>query len=534
MDSEQRPHPSAEGTFDKTPFAHVLLYIRERALDGTLSIDGPADGPLAGEHFFVFERGALAQSWIASGIDRIGDLLCEGGTIPESKIQDAEVVLAAAPQLVGELYLEMELIEPDAIPTALREQNRRRALRMFELADASYRFYQGTDLLHGFGSDRFTVDPLAIVWRGVCAAPPRAKLDPLIGSLGRTQIQLREDAQLDAFEFESDAQPLLSLLRLGPASLAELEAAAPDPALAHLLVYVLLTSKQAVPLKRPSTRPRSAASPPPIPPSAGGSTGERASLSDQAQVEQAEAMLAAMDEQTFFEMLGVPTDAPDAAIRQAFLKLATKWHPDRVASPRVKDAYQRVFALFNEAHQTLSNPKSRERYARVARDGGGTPAAQRKIEAMLEADNLAQRAEFHLKRKEMVDAERLAREAMALSDEDPAVLATLGAVLLELNTPKSLDEAITVLVKSVEISPNSDHAHMLLGLGYKRRGDAAKALHHFQRAAEINPKNVEAAREVRLAFSQGTGTGNRPAVRPGQPGAGTADKDGLLNKIFKR
>ncbi len=533
MDSQQRPQPSAEGSFDKTPFAHVLLYIRERALDGTLAIDGPADGPLAGEHFFVFEKGALAQSWIATGLDRIGDLLCESGTVPEAKIQDAEVVLAAAPQLVGELYVEMGLVDPDTVSAALYEQNRRRSLRMFELPDASYRFYQGADLLRGFGGERFPVDILAIVWRGVCATPPREKLDPLVASLGRTQIKLREEAQLDPFEFGPEVHAAVSLLRFGPATLAELEAASPEPFLAQLLVYILLTSKQAVPLKRASIRPPPAAKPAaPIAPTAV-STGERASLSDEALVKSAKDLLAAMDEQTFFEMLGVSMDAPDAAIRQAFLKLATKWHPDRVASPAVKEAYQRVFALFNEAHQTLSNPKSRERYARIARDGGGTPAAQRKIEAMLEADNLAQRAEVHLKRKEIVDAERLAREAMALSDEDPAVLATLGAVLIEQNTPETLEEAVGVLVKSVAISPNSDHAHTLLGAAYKRRGDGARSLQHFQKAAELNPKNIDAAREVRLAFAQGTGTGNRPAVRPGQPGA-TSEKDGLLNKIFKR
>ncbi len=43
-----RPQPSAEGQLSRTPFAHVLLYMRERRLTGTLSVQAPETTPEIG------------------------------------------------------------------------------------------------------------------------------------------------------------------------------------------------------------------------------------------------------------------------------------------------------------------------------------------------------------------------------------------------------------------------------------------------------------------------------------------------------
>ncbi len=531
MDKPRRPPPSAEGRFGKTPFAHVLLYVREHALSGTLSVDGPAGGPMAGEHFFVFERGELAQSWIATGIDRLGDLLVEMKLVAASSRRDAEVLLAAAPQLVGDAFVEMGVADHDAIARALREQNRRRAHRIFTLGNATYRFYQDLDLLQGFGRERFSVNVLAIVWKGVCASPPHATIEQLLARLGDAPIKLRAGAQLDAFEFEPDVERVLDVLRLGPASIADLEAFSPDPQLARTLAYVLLTSKQAdASAQRQANHPPAAApapAPAPAPVAA-------PPVAQDPRAKEADDLLATMDEQTYFEMLGVAVDAPDDAIRAAFMKLAAKWHPDRATGPAAKESYQRLFALINDAHQALSDPKARERYTRVAKDGGGTPAAQKKVAAMLEASTLAQKSEIHLRRRELNEAESLAREAMSLHDEDPAVLAALGAVLIEKNAPEQLDEALATLTQAVTLAPKNDRAQVLLAHGYKRKNDAAKALAHYKLALEANPKNVDAAREVRLAEMRSR---NAPAAAPAKADEKpAADKSpaGLLSKLFKR
>jgi hypothetical protein len=80
---------------------------------------------------------------------------------------------------------------------------------------------------------------------------------------------------------------------------------------------------------------------------------------------------------------------------------------------------------------------------------------------------------------------------------------------------------------------------------HKRLGNLHGAAKDFRQAADLNPRNVDALREVRL-FEMRKGTGSippppveerRPSTKPGQsqrpppvaPGGG-----GLLGKLFKK
>ncbi|MFO0563745.1 MAG: DnaJ domain-containing protein [Polyangiales bacterium] len=557
MASASRPHPSAEGRFGKTPFAHVLLYIREHGLSGTLSIDGPAGGALAGEHFFVFENGSLAQTWIATGIDRLGDILVETKVIPNAARKDAEVVHNATKQLIGDVFVEMNLCDAAAIARGLAEQNRRRAVRIFALGDAAYRFYQDSDLLEGFGRERFSVDVLAIVWLGVQASPPNATIGAVLNRVGAQSIRLKPNALLDAFGFSDDVQHILDVLRLGPATIKDLESFSTDAQVARSLAYVLLTSKQAEVSAAPpaalAPQPAPRASQPPLAPVGSAPTTPAVSAAPAAvathtqssgpapssdpKAREAEVLLASMDEQTYYEMLGVAKNASMDEIRGSFMKMAAKWHPDRAPTAAAKEAYQRVFAMVNEAHQTLSDETARGRYNRIAQDGGGTPAAQRKVLAMLEASSLAQKADIHHRRREFAEAEKLARQAAEMHRDDPAVVTVLGAVLLEKTDAASLDEAIVALTEAVTLAPKNDRAQVLIANAFKRKGDNAKSLEHFRLALEANPKNIDAAREVRLADMRAKNAPAQSAKKDESAEAKPADKStagGIFSKLFKR
>lgn len=63
-------------------------------------------------------------------------------------------------------------------------------------------------------------------------------------------------------------------------------------------------------------------------------------------------------EQDYYEILGVPRDASEKEIRDAYHKLAMKWHPDRNKS---SDAEQR-FKEIARAYAILKDPKKRAQY----------------------------------------------------------------------------------------------------------------------------------------------------------------------------
>lgn len=76
-----------------------------------------------------------------------------------------------------------------------------------------------------------------------------------------------------------------------------------------------------------------------------------------------------MDKRDYYEVLGVPRDTDENAIKSAYRKLARQYHPD---VNKATDAGER-FKEINEAYEVLSDPEKRgvyDRYGRTATQGG--------------------------------------------------------------------------------------------------------------------------------------------------------------------
>jgi curved DNA-binding protein len=63
----------------------------------------------------------------------------------------------------------------------------------------------------------------------------------------------------------------------------------------------------------------------------------------------------------YYEVLGVPRDADQDAIRRAYRKLARKYHPDVNSDSDAEDRFKEL----GEAYEVLSDPEKRERYDRL-------------------------------------------------------------------------------------------------------------------------------------------------------------------------
>jgi curved DNA-binding protein CbpA len=76
-----------------------------------------------------------------------------------------------------------------------------------------------------------------------------------------------------------------------------------------------------------------------------------------------------------YAVLGVPSDAEIAQIRERYRFLAQAYHPDKFSSDAHKRQAEDAFKGINEAFQTLSNPSLRDAYDRQRASG---PASQPK------------------------------------------------------------------------------------------------------------------------------------------------------------
>lgn len=79
------------------------------------------------------------------------------------------------------------------------------------------------------------------------------------------------------------------------------------------------------------------------------------------------------DKRDYYEVLGVPKDADDAALKKAYRVLAKKYHPD--TNPGDKEA-ETKFKEASEAYAILSDPQKRQQYdqfGHAAFENGGGP-----------------------------------------------------------------------------------------------------------------------------------------------------------------
>ena len=77
------------------------------------------------------------------------------------------------------------------------------------------------------------------------------------------------------------------------------------------------------------------------------------------------------EKRDYYEVLGVPKNADDAALKKAYRQLAKKYHPD--TNPGDQEAEAR-FKEASEAYAVLSDPQKRQQYDQFghsAFDGAG-------------------------------------------------------------------------------------------------------------------------------------------------------------------
>ncbi|WP_437279893.1 DnaJ domain-containing protein [Sorangium sp. So ce375] len=247
-----------------------------------------------------------------------------------------------------------------------------------------------------------------------------------------------------------------------------------------------------------------------------------------------EARAASIDGESFFEMLGVSEDAPPERVQSAYFALAKRWHPDRTPPELqdVKPLVARVFARISDAYQTLSDPKRRAEY--LAPKEAPPPAEdEQRIARVVDAALEFQKAEILLKKNDLPGAEARARRALSADPDQPEYTTLLvwiqaqrrgdSPALAEGATSAHYDDLIQTLDAVLEKEPRYERALFYRGMLLKRSGRLDKAIGDFRLAAELNPKNLDAIREVRLQEMRSR-TSNDPTPTTG----------GLLGKFWKR
>jgi tetratricopeptide (TPR) repeat protein len=468
--------PSAQGTLDKRPLVHLLVYAMERRLTGTLAFTDQLGAPIGSL--------VVVEGWPAKGdLEALFDL----------------------PEETAFAYFDLH----DALPDVPVERR----------------------------------DPLPFVWRGIVRRPPWPHVHATLARLASTPLRLSAP-DVDRFQLDDATLFAVESLRARPMTANDLAATEViPPGKTQLLLYCLLITKyvatvttaESLPVPPPSTPSSSSDVSRPTPvarvplrtrsitksdvieerhPAAAPDPRSTTPPPRPAVRPEDDPALAArrkeilerartVDGQDYFQMLAVARDAATADVQAAYFQLAKTWHPDRLptALADVKDACSRVFARMSEAHQTLTEPDRRARYMQLMTEGGATPSDQDAIVAVVEAATSFQKAEVFLKRGDMKEAEAHCKRALKLDPKQAdyhALMAWLDSMRPEAQNESGTRRQIDILDAAVAMNEKCERAHFYRAMLKKRIGEKAGAYQDFKRSAELNPRNVDAQREVRL------------------------------------
>lgn len=478
--------PVATGTLAKTPFAHLLLYLEQKALSGTLAI------------------------W--------------PDVMNESDRRQDRILFLKGRAVAG------RLMEPAA---SLREG----MLRLFERRDAPYAFYE-SNLLGASTEDRLNgrVDPYALINESLRFGARGEVVDAVVNRIGKARLRVAQNVDFSRFELQGAERALVDLLLADPVGLEELESSGiMPPQAARRLVYLLLITKSLAPYDGPAASSggdesahhepgatehsaEDTGEPAPLSSGVGPSKSPAARLARLADLPSPPADLTPelterwtkivararlIENQNYFEMLGLDKKAAGPEIKNEFFKLAKDFHPDRLPPELapLRGCVEVIFGYLNEAYKTLDDEEQRAAYLRTVREGGGTPAAERMMQQILDSAIAYERVQVFARKRQFDEALELIQQILSVTKDEPDYLAMYAYLLM--NKFPSNEAPITKIMESLdralELHPEHERAHECKAKMLQRLGRPAEALKHFKRVAAINPNNVDAVREVRIA-----------------------------------
>jgi CheY-like chemotaxis protein/curved DNA-binding protein CbpA len=209
-----------------------------------------------------------------------------------------------------------------------------------------------------------------------------------------------------------------------------------------------------------------------------------------------------MDQQDHWGVLGVPRTATAAEVRAEFHKLAKQFHPDRhaYAGPDAREYADRIFARLSEAYRVLSEPELRAKYIEQLKSKPGRTDAAETLARIVGAEKAFRAGEMEMKRRGYGAAIAHFEEAVRLYGEEGEYHAWL-AHALSIERPNDLEakrRVQTELAIAKQRNPNCAKAYLFQGLVHKMAGKIHEAEREFRQALEINDKELDAARELRL------------------------------------
>jgi tetratricopeptide (TPR) repeat protein len=511
-----------------------------------------------------FRRGHIVNAHTNVLEERLGEMLVRRGLLSEADLARATATVVRDKRRLGEVLGEMRLIDASGLEDAVALHVHEMLARVFAWPDGTYTFEEepeggpGEELTLKLSTGELILEAVQAIRDPdvvryalgdmdrvlVLSGDPLLRFQTLTLSpadgfvLSRIDgvASAREVVQMIPLPPEQAQRSLLGLLSTGIVEYAGVrrpsDARAPAPP----------------PVAPPPVAPRPADSPAtlvapgsePAPAGADSHDGEAA--------ERRREIREAYEGRTrnHFEILGLSRSAGENEVKEAYFRLAKRFHPDvhhGASLGDLRDDLEAVFIRLGEAYEVLRDPRKRadyeERLGRP-RPKPGAPSGETTAGSVASSPLEPSAAEPARDPEEEARlAEESIRRAVKLFEQEkywdaiqllvPAVDAVTGKARLRgqlllarsrAKNPKWVKEAEEVLLTATRESPQAVDAWVLLGELYAQKGLRTRAVSMYRKALELRPDHEEAAQYLRA---------NAPEPEP--PGE---EGGGLLGRLFKK
>ena len=507
MQREYRPAPLAQGSFDKKPFSNILVYLLQKKLTGSFEVQSK-DATVV----VYFRDGMPGKVCTTATGNELGHVLLEMGLITEPQLKACQSEMAKGGGYQGQILIRQGAIDAATMVRGLRTQMMHKLVDVFAMEGASFAFYDRVNLLVGEGPEEvFPIDPYPVLMAGVRRHGAKLPIDSVLETLDGSWLSFSSIDALKRLRLTAKEKDVCRPILSKPRTFAELaNTPSLDATALRAVLYVTLITRElslsengpdvGTPSIPPTPRTRLDSAPP------GPSAPQSYSPEIAALRESVLAKASALANQNYYQMLDLPLGAPSDEVRKAFFKLAKTYHPDRATGELadLKETFDYVFSNLSEAHGTLVDPDAREEYGSVISEGikrtSVMPAStDEEVRETLEAENLFQKALVLMRRNQNDKALELVDQARQINPEEGEYMAVWCKLqMLQRGQDVPLDDIIQHLRRAEELNPKSERVHLYLAQTLLKAERPGEARAHFEKVVEVNPHNVEAARELRL------------------------------------
>ncbi|MCP4604194.1 MAG: DnaJ domain-containing protein [Proteobacteria bacterium] len=516
---------TATGDLARTPFSHIFVYIWSRNISGTLDLRHSKN-----RYLTYFIKGMPSLSNIGSQKVSLTQYLVKRGTITQTELD--RIRIRATKEKINEVQalIKLEIITPQIILEAQQDLLTMRLAPLFGLGTAQFGFFEDKNLLISDGNRHLhPVHPLKVLMHGVRTHGAAAQIDPYISGLDNKTIVFEKIENIEHLVLTPREKDFCRRLVGNPVQNQELCIGDRHKSLnLRRLLYVLLITKT-VRVISPGESPQDAPKYVSVPPV---SRVDERILAPEIRKKRQYLLRFAQNlmDQNYFEMLNVDSQSDPAEIHQAYFAMLKRFHPQIAKNENftdLKSTLEYISMNLTEAHTVLSDPDARQGYLMsiASHTRMSQPHNIFGAQAIISAESAFQNAKAHFKKGEYDHALNFLDRALLERPGDPEYIALdVWIRSLKRNSDADFNDLIEKLLRAHEKAPHSFAINLYLGRLYRRINRSEDATIYLQRACDINPSDVEVARELKMLMQSTVYTQDRDS----------GSHSGLLDVLFGR